>query len=203
MGREVLANPRLYWLLQRLLGAVAVHRHAVVDHARVEPGERVLDLGCGPGRTLDVLPDVDYLGLDASPAYIEAARRRYATRASFRQADVTAVELADEPPFDLVLALGVIHHLDDPGARRLLGLGARSLKSDGRMLTLDPTLTDGQPAIARWLASRDRGVNVREPEVYGLLAREAFETVDVSVRHDLARIPLSHAILRCERPSGA
>ena len=197
--RSALSNPDAYWLLQRLLGAVAVHRHVLDHHARVQPGERVLDLGCGPGRTLDVLPEVDYLGIDTSGAYVEAARRRYGERASFRRADATSTDLTGEAPFDLVLALGVIHHLDDGQAERLIGLGERSLRPGDRMVTLDPGLVEGQPALARRLASRDRGVEVRSPGAYRALAQSGFGSVQLTVRHDLARIPLTHVILRCDR----
>ncbi len=195
--RSLLANPSAYWLLQRMLGAAAVHRHLVDEHARVRPGERVLDIGCGPGHLLEALPEVEYVGLDLSAEYIDAARRRYGERGVFHQVDVSDARLDDEPPFDVALAVGVLHHLDDSEARTLLGLAAERLGPSGRFVSLDPTVCEGQPAVARWLASRDRGQHVRAPEDYAELAASAFSSVARSVRHDLALIPYSHAILAC------
>ena len=63
----------------RLLGKIAcVVTNARVAYARqylaVTAGERVLDLGCGPGDILSALPDCEYVGIDVEERYIEAAR---------------------------------------------------------------------------------------------------------------------------------
>lgn len=168
--------------------------------ARVRPGTRVLDLGCGPGRLLDALPDPDYVGLDVDGGHLAAARRRYGDSADFRLADVTRADLSADPPFDLVLAIGLLHHLDDDGARAALRVAARALAPGGRLLSLDPGRAPGQPALARWLAGRDRGAHIRAPEAYGELARSAFDSVSVGVHHDLARVPYTHVLVDCRDP---
>jgi SAM-dependent methyltransferase len=43
---------------------------------KLEPGDSVLDLACGDGGLADHLPGLRYLGVDASPEMVEAARRR-------------------------------------------------------------------------------------------------------------------------------
>lgn len=198
--RSALSHPRAYWLLQRSLGAERVHRHVLEEHAQVSEGERVLDIGCGPGQIHEVLPGVDYLGLDMSPEYIAAARRHYGDRGEFRLVDAAEADLSGEEPFDLALAVGVVHHLDDGEARRLARLAGDALKPGGRFVTLDPGLAPGQPAVARWLASRDRGEHVRAPDAYEALARSAFEDVRAEVHHDLAVVPYTHVVLECRRP---
>jgi SAM-dependent methyltransferase len=40
------------------------------------PGDRLLDLACGDGGLAAFLPELEYLGADASAAMVEAARRR-------------------------------------------------------------------------------------------------------------------------------
>jgi SAM-dependent methyltransferase len=62
----------------------------------LEPGEVVLDLGCGPGTTAielaaRVRPDGRVVGVDISPAMIEAATRR-ATKAGVSNARFVAVD---------------------------------------------------------------------------------------------------------------
>ncbi len=42
---------------------------------RLEPGDRVLDLACGDGALAAFLPGLEYLGVDASPEMVAAARR--------------------------------------------------------------------------------------------------------------------------------
>ena len=42
----------------------------------LEPGDVVLDLACGDGGFGDFLPDQRYVGVDASPEMVEAAKRR-------------------------------------------------------------------------------------------------------------------------------
>jgi len=201
--RSPLSWPAAYWTVQRLLGAGAVHRRVVDHHARIAPGQRVLDLGCGPGRVLDVLPDVDYVGLDVSVEYIAAARTRYWNRGEFRCVDASQTDLAGDAPFDVVLMMGVVHHLDDAAARRTVAIAAGALHDAGRLVTLDPARTPRQAPVARWLTGRDRGASIRSPDGYRAVAKSAFGAVAVSVYDDLARVPYTHAVLECTHPRRA
>jgi trans-aconitate 2-methyltransferase len=79
----------------------------------------VVDLGCGPGNSTEVLavrfPDAAILGLDSSPDMIEAARRRL-PRAQFSVGRIEA--WTDAGPFDVILANAVLHWI--PNHRTLL-----------------------------------------------------------------------------------
>ena len=160
---------------------------------------RVLDLGCGPGDLVRYLGDVRYVGVDVSEPYIESARRLYGDGAEFRVGDATRLD-DDLRGFDLVLAFGVVHHLDDDGAGRLFAGAARALVPGGRVVTVDPAFADGQPRAARFVISRDRGNNVRTAEEYASLAEGALRHVTVRTRSDLLRIPYTHCVLEAQAP---
>jgi 2-polyprenyl-3-methyl-5-hydroxy-6-metoxy-1,4-benzoquinol methylase len=186
----------------RLLGKLAVSRtDARAAYARqylaVRPGQRVLDLGCGPADILSVLPDCEYIGIDSEPRYIESARTRYGRRGTFVCTPIEDFVVDAPGSFDVVMANGVLHHLDDQQAGTMLRLAAAAMKENGRLVTLDGCFLDGQSFIARALLRMDRGKFVRDEPGYLTLARQHFGSVQTDVRHDLLSFPYSLLIMTC------
>ena len=87
------------------------------------PGQRLLDVGCGPGTiTIDLAARVapgSVVGLDRSQRVVEvardAARSAGATNVAFQVGDVYALPF-DDATFDVVHAHQVLQHLTDPVA---------------------------------------------------------------------------------------
>ena len=98
-----------------------------------------------------------------------------------------------------MLALGVLHHLDDAEALTLFQIAHDAMKPGGRLVTIDGVWTDDQSYIVKYLLSRDRGRFVRSEAGYRELAAKVFSNIESSVRHDLLRIPYSLMILKCVR----
>lgn len=197
--RGLLAVPWLYDSFQRALGADRFRRTVARIYIRAAPGERILDIGCGTAQMLSYLPAcAEYIGVDLSPSYIEAANSRFGTRGVFRCMNAEEIG-ADAREMDVVIAIGLLHHLDDKAARTVMGAGRAALKAGGRMVTVDPTIVPRQSRIARALVRADRGQNVRDPDSYRTLAEGAFSSVSLTVKHDLLRVPYSHCILECTR----
>jgi len=195
--RSLLSLPPVYRLFQKLVGATRTRRTLAREYILAAPGDRVLDIGCGTAEILDFLPGVDYVGFDQSRSYIESARRRHGSRGTFLDRDVGAVDAGELGEFDRVLALGVLHHLDDPEVRRLFGIAKARLRPGGRLVTFDPCYQEGQSRIARYLIDRDRGRNTRTEGGTLALAREFFPRAEATVRQDLLNIPYTHIILVC------
>ena len=198
--RAILSHPAVYRTFQQVLGSPRVSRELVQTHVRLRPGLRVLDIGCGPGRLVPYLPDVDYTGLDLSETYIRAARRRYGDRgARFFVSRVDDLDPEELGAFDVVVAKGLLHHIDDGEALHFFDVASRVLADGGRTVTLDNATH--QTCLARrdsWsVATEGRACT---PSAYAALARGAFANVDIAVHHDLLHVPYTHVFLSCSQP---
>ena len=179
------------------MGARAARTRLVKETIRPASGDRILDIGCGTAEILDYLPvTVKYTGFDISPQYIKSANRHRSERGSFICGLVDEQQLLAMPPFQIVLALGVLHHLDDDEARQLFTLARVALREGGRVVTLDPCYAPDQHWLSRFLVSRDRGCNVRDEKSYLPLSGNHFTRVQGEVRHQ-KWIPYTHWIMEC------
>lgn len=194
---EILSFPAGYRMFQRVVGG-DVRRRYVDEYVKPRATDKVLDIGCGPGDMLQHLPGVDYLGLDISPEYITAAKHRFRGAGRFACTDIEVATIDHEHgQFDLALATGVLHHLDDSRADRLFELARVALRPGGRLITYDGCYVPEQTRLARWVLSKDRGKFVRTRDEYLQLAARHFAYIQPHVRHDLLRIPYTHLIMYC------
>lgn len=197
-ARAVFSAPWVYDLAQNLVGAERSRARLVRDHLRLPERARVLDIGCGTAAMLHHLPSgVDYVGVDLSEAYIAAARHDFGDRGRFHCGDIAGMTPGAFGSFDVVVANGLLHHLDDEPARTMLRVARAALRSSGHLVTIDPCFDPAQSRLARFVISHDRGRNVRTLDGYAALAREVFAQVQARLREDMLRIPYTHAVLEC------
>jgi SAM-dependent methyltransferase len=195
--RAILSHPAIYDRMQRLTGARYARTLVAQRYIRAKPGDVILDIGCGTGEILDYLPaGITYIGYDISAPYIESARKRYGACATFHCQWFDEFALDALPKFDIIMAIGLVHHLDDAHARQLLALAKKALKPGGRLITRDPCYAPGQSPIARLLIACDRGQHVRSAEQYDQLAQGIFPQVTGDLVHHRmqadAMIPHTH-----------
>lgn len=102
----------------------------LLAHARLHPGARVLDAGCGPGYVAacaDILGATPQ-GIDFADGMVNVARKNF-PHIPFQAADVEELPFPDES-FDAVISNIVLFHVTDP--TRAMVEAARVLAPKGR-----------------------------------------------------------------------
>jgi ubiquinone/menaquinone biosynthesis C-methylase UbiE len=139
-----------------LRGTLRKLRDHTIDLAQLQPGESVLDVGCGTGAlAMETYERVGatgrVYGIDPGPKQIARARFK-AERASlpidFQVGVIEQLAFPDQS-FDVVLSTLVMHHLPDDLKRLGLAEVARVLKPGGRLVIVDfkrAQMQQGQPA---------------------------------------------------------
>ena len=152
------ALTRLYDPLIRIAMRDERFKRRLVAQVDPQPGQRILDLGCGTG-TLTILlkqacPAADVVGLDADPAVLALARKK-ASRAGvtleFKEGSAT------EPPFspgsfDRVVSSLVLHHLNGEDKARALSRSLALLREGGEVHLADCGRPHGPGMRAAFLA---------------------------------------------------
>jgi len=194
--RSILSTPYFYSLFQSLMGAHKFRKKFTRTKIKPFEGMKVLDVGCGPADIISYLPNVEYWGFDISSDYIRSAQKKFGSCGNFFCKQFQLKDLVELPSFDVVLAIGLLHHLGDSEVVDLLNLFSQALKSGGKLLTVDPCFDPGQNPIARFLVVNDRGQNVRDRIGYSRLASQVFNSVLIEVKHQ-AWIPYTHCFMEC------
>jgi len=196
--RALLEKPTFYKLFQWAIGANRCKKKVIQKFVRPKPNMVLLDIGCGPGNIANLLPaTVKYYGFDINQDYINYAKKRF-SHATFVCNDVNNEELLNQfPKFDIVVAFGLLHHLDDSEVLKLMNSAKRAMKQNGRLITLDNCTIANQSRIARFVIERDRGQNVRTQEGYEFLARKVFSNIKSTISHDLLWFPYTFIIMEC------
>ena len=199
---RILEFSSIYNQLQRHVGSGNVRRFFAENYIRADSSSAILDLGCGPGTMLDFLPELgSYLGLDSNPRYIETCVRRYGPPRAFQVADIAPAVPLFSARFDIAMAVGVLHHVPDDAAVRLLRNAFAALKPGGRLVTIDKVYRAGQPVLARLLNRLDRGHFIRTDAAYEAIARSVFPAVR---RFDFCGrliVPVTHCVMECVKPT--
>ena len=169
---------------------------------RLASGGRLADIGCGQGwsalAVARAYPEAEVLGIDSDAASVDEARAAAAEEGlGVRFERIDAAELAAAGPFDVVLALEMLHDLARPVD--VLNAARAALAADGTMLVADEavaaefiapgddlermmygwSITHCLPAAMAEQPSAAIGTVIRESTVRALAAEAGFGGVEV------------------------
>jgi tRNA (cmo5U34)-methyltransferase len=137
--------------LDDMLGEIAAYPELQARTAAATEGvdaREILELGIGTGETarriMELHPEARLTAIDSSPEMLERARE------VFPEEDLRLSRLEDplpEGPFDLVVAVLAVHHLDGAGKRDLFGRVAEVLRPGGRFVLSDLVVPESEDDV--------------------------------------------------------
>ena len=172
--------------------------------ARVPPGSRVLDVGCGEGLLLALLADTgrasSAVGFDSNPAAIRRARSMaeatgLAPLLEFRSLGADSAWPAERDSFDVVTMTDVMHHLPKATRGNIWEQAAAVLRPGGLMIYKDMARSPWWAAFANrvhdlvfsadWIHYADLDSNVRQARKWGLVERRREFFSRLWYRHEM------------------
>jgi len=178
-GRKIASNAETVWFWESPAGRRRADRRAelFIEHGRLAPGRRALELGCGTGVFLERVArsGASLHGLDLSEDLLEKARARVAGLGNVVLDRGNAEALPyPEGHFDAVYGSSILHHLDLDAA---LAEAHRVLRHGGRVVFAEPNILNPQVLLMfRFGPLKQRfGVSPDEMAFSRFRARRALE----------------------------
>lgn len=166
------------------LGQIGRLRKATVEQALIQPGDSVLDVGCGTGEvTLPAKRRAQHgrvYGIDPAPEMIAVARKKAARKGvevDFRVGVIEALPFPDSS-IDVVTSSLMMHHLPDDLKVRGLAEIYRVLKPGGRLLIADFMRPTGAALNHLFIAfTRHQRLQKGVEDLQGMLRNAGFREI--------------------------
>ncbi|CAN5626502.1 hypothetical protein BH11BAC1_BH11BAC1_18050 [soil metagenome] len=155
-----------------------------IDLAKVQQGEKVLEIGCGTGlftRKFYAATKADITAIDISEELLNEARTLL-PEANFQSEDAMNMKFGDNT-FDVVYGSSVLHHLEfEPSLNEIY----RVLKPGGRMVFAEPNMINPQilvqkniPFIKKWMGDSPDEKAIVRWKFEKLMRHKGFKKVNI------------------------
>lgn len=188
--RRILDIPVVYAAFQKMIAKKGARQWLLEKYIGDTSGKRILDLGCGTADILDYIYDEKmYVGIDNNRLYIRENKKRFEDRKTcrFYYTDLNTYSEKVSQKFDIVLMIGVMHHIDDNEVEQVMKSIKRIIADGGVFISFDACYTKGMNPIARLLCMLDRGRYVRYADEFIATQKKYWTNVKYDIRTDTLR----------------
>jgi ubiquinone/menaquinone biosynthesis C-methylase UbiE len=189
---QLLNTGNFYNLIQDIIGRQKAWDYVINRFIVPENDNQLLDIGCGTADILNFLPEsVSYTGFDFNEKYINTAKKRYGNKGKFilKRVDEYIFSPEEKEQFDIVIVIGVLHHLSLEENINLLEIAHWYLKKGGRICIIEPVYHENQHWFSKFIISLDRGKNVMNSKGYENLFEQfgKFSKIEYQLRIPYSR----------------
>lgn len=199
---KVFDNANLYNLFQLGVQKSGTRDFLNSEILKTDLVDKVLDFGSGIGHKSELFQDKQYLGIEPLESCVRVAKRLYEdSNTKFLLGDHTTLKSLPGGTFDLVFAIGVLHHIDNLVFSEFVKEAFRLLKPGARLMTFDPVIHQHQSKLSKWVVKQDRGNWVRTENEYLAVINSSFtDDTDSRIYSKLLRIPYDHILINATKP---
>lgn len=164
---------------------------------KTNPNSVVLDCGCGPAQYRKIIKCKKYIGIDFNLKHIQTAKKNYPDD-EFYFGDLSNFNFKEIGNFSDILLFGLLHHLNDENAKKLIDKLIEQLESNGKIVAIDPLYVEKNSlfdAVANFIASKDQGNFVRTENEYIDIVNHKMASTNTTIYSNLLRVPFYHHIM--------
>jgi ubiquinone/menaquinone biosynthesis C-methylase UbiE len=138
------------------------------------PEIKLLDAPCGTGALYNICMPCSYYGIDIDEDRVAYCIQHFSA-GRFYVANASKTNFPNAF-FDIILAAGLFHHVDDQLAHEILEEFSRVLKISGRIIVVDAIWPRNRFNVVGWIGRKmDQGDFVRHPKEYFDIFNKHFE----------------------------
>ena len=171
-------NPKIFILLRRLIEFNFTGEKKVLNKElqNLSTDISILDLGCGTGEFSYYFKGYNYNGIDIEPNYIEYAKANY--DGNFEIMDASNM-MFENNRFDVIIVLGVFHHLNDNLCLKIFDEMKKVLKKNGKIIIMEDVDVESKyDIIGNLLRKYDKGDHIRTKKEYMSLFQQNFKILN-------------------------
>ncbi len=187
--KKIISSPQVYDTIQTIVGEKLFRKYLVEKIFKIQDGYKILDIACGTGGYCKYLLNynIKYYGFDGNASYINYAKIKFRKNKNFffYNEMIKDFNMLNEIEFDLIIVMGLLHHLSDTEVIYLLNLTKNLLKKGGRVITFDQCKYKNMNYIEDFLVKNDRGKYMRDLSEYKSLISNIYNDV---ITHELINI---------------